>query len=78
VITVRQLLLLAHQILAEAAPDGLKKNSILRHLGQLLAELGTYGELCMQRPEMSEEGRAALARARRLDKLWIRKDCGCK
>jgi len=74
---VDQLLELTYDTVAEAAPDGLKKNSILKRLGQLMRTVGTYGSLCVQR-EMSEEGKKALARAEREDKLWVRKDCGCK
>jgi len=78
-LTVNQLLELAYEAIG-AAPDGLKKNSTLRHLGQIMTNLGTYGELCAQipRPTMSDKGQEALARARREGKLWIRKDCGCK
>lgn len=74
--TVDQLLLLVGAAINEAAPDGFKKNTILRHLGQLRSELGDYRELPAQNI-MSDKGREALARAEREGKLWARKDCGC-
>lgn len=79
-LTVGQLLELAFDAVAEAAPDGLKKNSTLRHLGQLMTNVGDYANICAQIPEptMSGKGLEALARAERTGKLWIRKDCGCK
>lgn len=77
-LTVSQLLELAYDTVAEAAPDGLKKNGVLRHLGQLMTTIGDYGNSCAQlKPTMSKEGRKALARTSD-DKAWIRKDCGCK
>lgn len=76
--TLAQLLGLAYETVAEAAPDSLKKNSTLRQLGRLMAGLDEYAELCVQSPAMSGKGKEALARAERLGKLWIRKDCGCK
>jgi hypothetical protein len=74
--TVSQLITLAKNVVARTAPEGLKRNSILRHLGQLQASLGTYGDIEVN--TMSPEGRKALARAEREGKLWARKDCGCK
>jgi hypothetical protein len=77
-LTASRLLSLAYDAIS-AAPDGLKKNSTLRHLGQIMTNLGSYGKLCAQipKPTMSEEGRKALSRASK-EKPWVRKDCGCK
>lgn len=79
-LTISELLRKISETVAETAPDGLKKNGILRHLGQLSRQMGSYGDGCVQldKPEMSNEGLVALARAEREEQSWARKDCGCK
>lgn len=72
-----QLIQWAYDAVARAAPDGLKRNTILRRMGQLSTELGEYKDI-QAKPRMSLKAQQALARAESEGKLWVRKDCGCK
>lgn len=78
-LTVNQLIGLVHAELASAAPDGLKKNTVMKRLGQLAQELGAYGEYRVQIPKPSLSESAAETLKSFSGAGFVRKeDCGCK
>ncbi len=79
-LSVNQLLGLVHGKMMAAAPDGLKKNTVMKHLGQLSKELGAYGdyEVPIPKPTLSKSTAKTLESFSGAGFFKKDKDCGCK